>query len=175
MTRSEEIYEKARKIVKRVGSRDVQVIARELNVHIYWNGTFESLLGMYTIIKKKKAIVLNNRLDDYMINMVIAHELGHNVLHRELATQGGFQEFQLFDMRSRTEYEANAFAAHLLIDTDEFVRMAYDGQDIMAIASEMGVNINLALIKLQELVNLGYYDLQISMEARGDFLKDIIV
>lgn len=174
MIRSEEIYEKARKIIKRAGTRDVKAIARELNVEIYWNGTFESLLGMYTIIKKKKAIVLNNRLDEYMTSMVIAHELGHNVLHRELATQGAFQEFQLFDMRSRTEYEANAFAAHLLIDTDEFVEMAHDGQDIMAIASAMGVNINLALIKLRELTNLGY-DLRVPMEARGDFLKDITV
>lgn len=83
-------------------------------------------------------------------------------------------EFVLFDMKNQTEYEVNAFAAHVLMDTNAFIEMAHDGKDISHIASTMGVNINLALIKLQELVKLGY-DLRMPMEAMADFMKDIKV
>ena len=36
----------------------------------------------------------------------------------------GLQEFTLFDMRSEMEYEANAFAAHLRIDSEELLELA---------------------------------------------------
>lgn len=82
------------------------------------------------------------------------------------------QEFELFRMRSGTEYEANAFAAHVLIDTDECLAYARDGYDVVQIAKMMNSEINLMLIKLQELIRLGY-DLRLPMEPRSDFFKNI--
>ena len=88
--------------------------------------------------------------------MVLAHEIGHDRFHKEYA-QTGLQEYQIFDMCSSTEYDANAFAAHLLIDTEEIIEFIRSGQyDLWGIASSLNVNINLVLIKMQELNRMGY-------------------
>jgi Zn-dependent peptidase ImmA (M78 family) len=75
-------------------------------------------------------------------------------------------------MKNSTEYEANAFAAHLLIDTGECLEYAREGYDVVQIASLMNSEINLMLIKLQELIRLGY-NLRLPMEPRNDFFKKI--
>ena len=174
MMNSKYIYQKANSIVRRAGTRDPKRIASELGIEIYYNGNLVDLLGLYTLIKKKRAIVLNNRLEDYMLMMVLAHEIGHDALHREYAKNGALQEFELFNMNDLKEYEANAFAAHLLLDTDEVLDLCYGGADVASIASEMCVNINLVLIKINELIKLGY-DLRMPLDTKKDFLKDIRV
>ena len=116
--------------------------------------------------------ILNSRLDEVMERMVVAHELGHDLLHREIAVGGGLQEFGLFNLTNRTEYEANAFAAHLQIPDDEFMECIHDGKNISQISSTFGVDINLALIKVQEMINLGY-DLRVPIDPNSKFLKDI--
>lgn len=54
-----------------------------------------------------------------------------------------------------TEYEANAFAAHLIIDDDDIYSMSKEKYDVVQMAKMLNVNINLVLIKLQELNKLG--------------------
>lgn len=87
--------------------------------------------------------------------MVCGHEIGHDLLHRHLAGESGLKEFQLFDMTDITEYEANAVNAHILIDEDEMVDLFRQGYDIAQAASFFCVNINLLLIKVQEMNRLG--------------------
>ena len=119
-------------------------------------------------------IVVNSRLEEYMLRMVVAHEIGHDILHRKEAKHGAMQEFELFDMKDSLEYEANVFAAHLLLDTNELLELAHDGVDVASIASIMHVNINLVLIKVSELITLGY-DLRMPMDTKKEFLGDITV
>ena len=119
-------------------------------------------------------IVVNSRLEEYMLRMVVAHEIGHDILHRKEAKHGAMQEFELFDMKDSLEYGANVFAAHLLLDTNELLELAHDGVDVASIASIMHVNINLVLIKVSELITLGY-DLRMPMDTKKDFLRDITV
>ena len=49
---------------------------------------------------------------------MIAHELGHAVLHSKIATMKGFQEMEVLDGSSLEENEANFFAAELLLEDD---------------------------------------------------------
>ena len=49
----------------------------------------------------------------------LAHEIGHDRLHRALAKKHGLQEFVLYDMATKPEYEANIVAAEILLDSDE--------------------------------------------------------
>ena len=101
---------------------------------------------MYTCVYETRAIFVNSRLDEYMMQMVIAHEIGHDMLHRELAKNGAMKEFELFKMlKNNTEYEANAFAAHLLIETDEFISLSREGLSIGEIASLMNTEINIQM------------------------------
>lgn len=167
------IYKRANNFVRMCETRDSLKIAKEVGIDVIRVNYFKSLLGMYTYHLRKRFIIINIEMDDYLTQMVVAHEIGHDYLHRELAKGEALKEFELFRMqKNTTEYEANAFAAHILLDTDKFIELAHEGYDVAQIAMQMNTEINLALIKLQELIRLGY-DLRMPMDTRGDFLKKI--
>lgn len=87
-----------------------------------------------------------------MKKLVCAHELGHALLNRPLGkTDTGLMEFELFDITNTTEYEANLFAANLLLDKEEIDSLAREGFDIVQIAHNLGTNVNLLLLKLQQI------------------------
>ena len=114
--RSEEIYKKANSIVKSCGTRDTLKIARELGIHLHFLDNLNDLLGMYTYRHKERHILLNSNMEYLIMQMVCGHEIGHDTFHRDLAKGNEpLPEFVLFDMRTKHEYEANAFASHLII------------------------------------------------------------
>lgn len=166
------IYKKANSLVQMHGTRNTIKLAQASGVEVIQVDYFNDLLGMYVYRWKHRAMFLNDRMDDYLMLMVAGHELGHDAYHRELAKGEGMKEFELFRMQSSTEYEANAFAAHLLIDTDDCLDYVRNGYDVVQIAKAMNSEINLMLIKLQELNRLGYH-LRIPFEPRSDFFKNI--
>lgn len=173
MIRSKEIYQRAQRIVRHCKTRDALEIAAELGIYVHSIDSLTSLLGMYTYRHKERHILLNANMDPMLTQMVCAHEIGHDLLHRELAKgSGSLPEFMLFDMRSTPEYEANAFAAHLLIDDRELLENLRQGYDVAQLASMMGTNINLMLIKLNELNRMGW-QLNLPYVPHGDFLKNL--
>ena len=74
-----------------------------------------SLKGMYCIVKRNRFIFLNKDLSPQMKRIVCAHEIGHDRLHRALAKKHGLQEFVLYDMATKPEYEANIVATEILL------------------------------------------------------------
>lgn len=162
------IYEKAERLVRKTGTNNVLQMANDLGIKIYYED-YENLLGMYTCKWRQRIIFLNSNLEDSMLQMVLAHELGHDFLHRDLASKG-LKEFALFDLKNITEYEANAFAAHLLLDNDQVYQLAMAGNDVEQIAKMLNSHINLLLIKMQEMNRLGF-NFNLSNVPRSDFLK----
>ncbi|PDT13963.1 hypothetical protein CO670_25400 [Rhizobium sp. J15] len=71
----------------------------------------------------------------------IAHELGHYFLHRHL---GNFEDKAIFrrdQQANPREYEANEFAARLLMPEDRFLMVKQEyGDNVSAIAREFGVS-----------------------------------
>ena len=167
-------HNRARELVRQAGTRDMQQIARDLNIKVLYNDNFTNLLGMYFCKWRNRFIFLNSNLDDIWLNMVLAHEIGHDQLYRDLAKDAQLHEFELFRLNSRVEYEANAFAAHLLMDTDEVYAEIKDGCDEFSLARKMNCNINLALVKLQEMAKLGY-DIRPSSSGDSQFFRRIHV
>ena len=173
LIRSEEIYKKANCIVRSCGTRDTLKIARELGIYVHFIDDFNELLGMYTYRHKERHILLNSRMEDMVLQMVCGHEIGHDSLHRPLAKENNsLPEFVLFDMRTKHEYEANAFASHLIIDDDELIDNLRQGYDVVQLSSIMGTNINLMLIKLNEMNRMGW-NLNLPYVPHSDFLKNI--
>ena len=82
-----------------------------------------------------------------MARIVCAHELGHHLLHREFATFG-FEETSLFSPASRREYEANLFAAELLIADKEIAELLEYGYTEEQIAAAIGMDKQLTELKL---------------------------
>ena len=165
-----QLYQAARKVQPSAG-HDMLALAEELGIHVEFADDYKDLLGMYFNKWHHRFIFLNSRLDEDWLPRVLAHEIGHDQLHRELA-KTGLQEFELFRMNSRTEYEANAFAAHLLLDNDEVYRLVRAGEDMETISKRLRCNINLMLIKMREMVALGY-DLRLTDTADSQFFKKI--
>lgn len=164
------IYSKATDIVKQTGTHNPMKIASETGVMLRYSEELDKLLGLYTYRWKHRIILLNDKMDEIMAKMVCAHELGHDALHRDLAKGEGLKEFVLFNMKDNTEYEANAFAAHTLIDDDEVYSLSREGYDVVQMAKQLKVNINLILIKLQELNKIGY-NFRVPREADSLFFR----
>ncbi len=167
---AEQLSRVGARLVKRSGTRDPFEIARQLGIHVMFCSGFGSLKGMYRVIQRNRFIFLNNQLDENMLRIVCAHELGHDQLHRSMAKKNSIQEFMLYDMKSKPEYEANIVAAEILMDNDEVLSYIYDyGYTAEQIACAMSTDINLVALKIAHLATLGY-NLR-SLEHKSDFLK----
>lgn len=167
------IYKKANDLVMSCGSRNPERIASDMGIVIFKHDGFTNLLGLYTYHWNTRMIILNDKLTSPLLDMVLAHEIGHDQLHRALAKKGNkLQEFSLFMEKDITEYEANAFASHILLSNDDIYSLALQGYDAMTIAKITNTDINLLLIKLQEMISLGY---KFNIPFRGDpkFFKNI--
>ncbi len=171
MIDSKTIYKKASALLS-CGYRNPKEIAEGTGIRLHYREDFQDLLGMYALVIQERFIFLNSRLEEPMTSMVLAHEIGHDQLHRSLAGAKPLQEYTLFDMKSKTEYEANAFAAHLLLPDDDVLGLLRDGLDLAETAGTLHVNINLLLIKLTELNRLGM-DLRIPFDADPGFFGKI--
>lgn len=99
------------RLVKRCGTRDPFSIARQLGIEVLFCENFGPLKGMYRVIKRSRFIFINENLSGRMQRIVCAHEIGHDQLHRNLAKGSAIQEFMLYDMTTKPEYEANIIAA----------------------------------------------------------------
>lgn len=165
------IYKQADDLVRQCGTRNVEHIIRELGIWVYYEDSFKDLLGMYTFRWNHRLIFLNPRIEGALKQMVMAHELGHDQRHRNLAKAGQpLKEFNLFMMKDATEYEANAFASHILLPNDDVYSLAKEGHDVFTISQIMGADVNLMLIKMQEMNKLGY-DFNISMQHDSRFFR----
>ena len=111
----------------------------------------------------------NGKLSERDQRTVCAHELGHDRFHKHFAKSAALQEFMLYDMRSRPEYEANIFAGELLIGDEDIMPLVLDGLDIYQIAGELDEDMNLVLIKIDELRKRGY-DVRAPYRPQSDFL-----
>lgn len=159
------------RLVKRCGTRDPFSIARQLGIEVLFCENFGPLKGMYRVIKRSRFIFVNENLSGRMQRIVCAHELGHDQLHRNLAKGSAIQEFMLYDMTTKPEYEANIVAAEILLDTDEILEYIYDyGYTSEQIARAMGTDINLVALKIAHLAESGY---DLRRIEHMSFVKDI--
>ena len=107
---------------------------------------------------RQPVIIVKEGLHPVTRSIVIAHELGHHVLHQKQIKELQFlQEFNIFDMTNKDmEYEANLFVSELLLPDEEVLEYVYQGYDVAEIASAMNSDINLVALKVSHLNNRGY-------------------
>ena len=103
--------------VKKYNTRNPFELARYLNVQVV-SGDMGSRAGCYMFLKNHKCIFLNDNLDENEKMLVMAHELGHAIMHRKENCY--FIRNKTFLLTSTNEIEANKFAMELLI-SDEFL------------------------------------------------------
>lgn len=108
-----------------------------------------------------------------MQRMTCAHELGHLLLHREALTKRDILvDMEIFDITDTRELEANQFAANILIDEAELLKLMKAGYDYVRIASMLRINVNMLMIKLLMLNKAGY-DFDVPFTAKSRFMGTI--
>lgn len=161
------IIEAAENILREYGGKNIFETAENSGAHV-WHRPLGGLKGFYIRENGVSYIVVNAALDDVMKKVVCAHELGHDVLHRELS-EGGMRESTLFLETNRTELEANLFAACVLLTDEELLDAVSDGADIECAASRLCLPREIVEYKLTAM-NAKGYNFAVG-EIRNDFLK----
>lgn len=141
-----EIRKNAADAVRQYGTRDPFTLAREMHIELLVR-ELGTLKGFYKDVYGTPFIFLSRHLSRGEATLVCAHELGHHLLHRQFAAFG-FEEVSVFSPASRREYEANLFAAELLLDTKEVFDAARAGCTAAQIAAELGADVRLVELKL---------------------------
>ncbi len=164
---SDRIFSLVRKTVREQHTSDPFSIAMGLGLDVDYADLGE-LKGFYVVYKTGRYIVINQNLDERMTKLVLAHEIGHDMLHRDIAENGGMGESSFFDMTSKPEREANIFAAELLISDEEMVELGERGCTIEEAASELGVHTKVAMIKARSMEERGF-DIKVPYVQTGLF------
>lgn len=149
MCNSKYIYQKASELAQIGKPKD---IADYLKIDIE-NIDFKKQKGVYAIIEGHKFIFLKKTLIPPWQNIIILHEIGHDQLHSQ--TFPYFLDINVFSSNSM-EYEANLFAAHVLLPDDKILPYIYNGYSKKQIAGLTETDENLVAIKAFDLVQRGY-------------------
>jgi len=151
----DQIFKDSQRIIETYGTRNPRDILEGKNVKIIPFSTDTKILGMFKIIKRNSFVFYNPYVDKRIQNMVFAHELGHEIYHKNMAKNSNLMEYELFDINSEMELEANIFACHLLINEDELLEDLKQGYTYNQLASLYNVNVNLMIFKLNEMHRMG--------------------
>ncbi|MBQ7011537.1 MAG: ImmA/IrrE family metallo-endopeptidase [Clostridia bacterium] len=162
------IAEQTRQIVRARGARDPYEIAEREGVRVC-RYDLGSLNGMYIVIDGISFIAISSCLEEEEARLVCAHELGHHFLHKCLAESSALSDSSLFSGGGRLEYEANVFAAELLVCDRELLDAARSCRELVGAANELGVCPELLSVKSEILRKRG---LELNpMEIEPDFLR----
>lgn len=141
-----------RKIVSRCmrkyGTNNPYEIADAMGIEVFLV-PLGKLCGYYQYLKRHMCIYINSDMEDeHFAKFVMAHELGHAIMHKK--SQCYFAEKNTLLNTSRYETEANQFAALLLIPdedimeyagytTEQFARMLHYQRGIIDLRVDMGI------------------------------------
>lgn len=104
-------------------------------------------LGMYNYINKNKVIWINSSMNEEERRYVLAHEIGHAVLHPKSSCF--FSSVKNINI-SKKEYEANLFAAELLINEKNVDNTQLENFSINQLSSYYKVPLGLIELKFRK-------------------------
>ena len=120
------------------------------------------------------AITVNSDLPPVIQKIIVAHELGHAVLHRNSGVLA-FHEVTLFDDSSMYEKDANLFAAEYLLDDDSVLDTLNSDNTFYSAAAALYVPTELLDFKFRVMKWKGYKLVEPPIRARSNFLRDLKV
>ena len=128
--------------------------------------------GFFLTHSRIKTMTINSDLSPIFQKIICAHELGHAVLHKEKSGVRAFHEFALFDSASTCEYEANIFAAELLLKDEDVLASLNDDLSFFQAAASLNVPAEILDFKFRTLKWKGYKVVDAPLSALGNWLKN---
>lgn len=149
------IYNEAERLTNEYDTRDPFELCKRLGINVGYNNDFKYLKGFYWYLDGFPYVELNGNMDKRDARLVLAHELGHDRLHRDIAQIAPMQDFMLFDL-CKTEHEANAFAANLLISDKELLSLAEEEQYFESVCGILALHPHIVLFKINDMNQRGH-------------------
>ncbi len=149
MNRILQIKAQCEALVARYGTRNPFELADSSGIRVVSCPDFQNLEGMYKVILGERFVFLKGDLKRSRARQILAHELGHDVLHREMGEDSIVQDTFLVDMTLKPEFEANLFAAQLLLPDESTRTLLQEGLTPREIASRMRVDQALVELKIR--------------------------
>ena len=103
------IIDTVEKLTKKYDTRDPYELCKCLGIKIHFYDMEKKLKGFFFYQSRQKNIVIDSNVNEVLERILVAHELGHAVLHTKIAMMKGFQEMEVLDSGSPEEDEANFF------------------------------------------------------------------
>lgn len=157
-----------KKLIKRYKTNNPYKLCEQMGIEVV-HADIGSLKGMYTCIKRNRFIVINENLDDKIKNIVCAHELAHDQLHRGMSSSSWMKDYDLTIVNSKYEYEANMFTAELLVQEEELIALIKESKTLNEISKILYIDPNLISMKVKRLIDKGYC--LIPQDYNSSFLK----
>ena len=106
------IATQASKVIDEYQSNDPFIIAEKMNINVFTRPLVD-IGGYYMVLKNNvKIAVIDSGLSRHLQRFVLAHEIGHSLLHPE---KGAFMLKTSLFATDRQEVEADKFAIELLL------------------------------------------------------------
>lgn len=167
------ITSQANRLIHKYGTRDPYRLCEALGIRVRMLDLQRKIRGYYFYQSRIETIVIDEDMPELFRRILVAHELGHAVLHREAAMLKGFAEpdFPLAcDKNDICERDANLFAAELLLDDAEVLDCLSE-HTFFETAAELNVPAALLDYKFYIMQKKGYALSDMAL-ARPDFLKN---
>lgn len=168
------IHQEVLRVVKKYDERDPYRICDAMGIIVkpILQGTYQGACkGFFMCQSRQCFIAVNRDLREEVRRMIVAHELGHAVLHKKIAGIKAFHDVDLLCNTTPMEYEANVFAADLLLPDELILEKLNDDLSFFEAAALLRVPAELLDIKFQDLKRRGYKIAEAPLMAHGDFLK----
>lgn len=133
-----------------------------------------AIKGFYLECKRIRTITVNNDLPSVIQKIIVAHELGHAVLHRSSGLHA-FHEVGMFDESSTMEKDANLFAAEFLLNDDDVLNALNADNTFFSAAAQLYVPIELLDFKFRVMKWKEYKLIEPPIMSRSNFLRDMEV
>jgi Zn-dependent peptidase ImmA (M78 family) len=150
------IIDEIQKLKHKFNTSNPLELIKDLKINLWLRSGLGDLKGFYNATHHQRYIVINADLNKRDRIMVAAHELGHDRLHQHMARISPLKDFMLYDMTSRTEYQANLFASELLIADEEVEECISQDMDYFGLCGAVGFNPQLVTFKLYGMMQRGY-------------------
>lgn len=155
MTKIDYISDTVKKLVKKHGTRDPFRLCDALEIRIRYK-KLGRVNGFFFYQSRIRNIVLNEDLSDISARILCAHELGHACLHKDMLVTMRAISGTVSHSGTISEYEANIFAAELLIpDEDISDLLKSRGKSLFELAGELYVPPELIDFKLRVMQSRG--------------------
>ena len=164
------IYDETQKLIRKYKTRDPFKIMDNMHVIVGESSSFQKLKGFCFMSCKTIYVQISSFLSEEEKQIVAAHELGHIILHRTQLKMAPMKDDTLYNMQDNTEYQANLFAADLLLSDADIADMAHNEDlDYFSLCSTLNSTPELISFKLYSLTKRGQA-YHMPMEIQSNFL-----